>query len=227
MLSWRWVGGLHTRGKVYEAKAWNIAKFTKDRFQPTPADLAADVGGLEASEPDGLPEPAPLRSLPRLDDGQPTALLVTEEDTHPESWAFDARTALGVATLRASHLRSPLPVSDRVTHFEAGALQDAATRLGGQGADLEAHDPKAVATWAQGLGATQIVTGYIPEGPLRDWMRDAEGALAHQNITLVELRRDWDTAIWPLATAGFFKVKKKIPAILRDLGFEDRQPRLL
>ncbi|MEM1289778.1 MAG: FAD-binding domain-containing protein, partial [Pseudomonadota bacterium] len=37
-LSWRWVGGLHTRGKTYLARADNIAKFTNGRFRPT--DLA-------------------------------------------------------------------------------------------------------------------------------------------------------------------------------------------
>ena len=33
-LSWRWVAGLHTRGKPYAARAWNIAKFTNGRLQP-------------------------------------------------------------------------------------------------------------------------------------------------------------------------------------------------
>jgi deoxyribodipyrimidine photo-lyase len=35
---------------------------------------------------------------------------------------------------------------------------------------------------------------------------------------LVEWRRDWDSAIWPHATAGFFKVKKQIPAIMEGIG---------
>ena len=34
------------------------------------------------------------------------------------------------------------------------------------------------------------------------------------NIKLCEQRREWDNAIWPYATAGFFKVKKQIPIIL-------------
>ena len=31
-LSWRWVAGLHTKGKIYIAKDWNIQKFTNNRF---------------------------------------------------------------------------------------------------------------------------------------------------------------------------------------------------
>src|SRR6056297_2603515 len=42
-LGWRWVAGLHTRGKPYKAQAWNIAKFTGQRFTPRPEDLAEDV----------------------------------------------------------------------------------------------------------------------------------------------------------------------------------------
>ena len=37
-----------------------------------------------------------------------------------------------------------------------------------------------------------------------------------QGITLCEWRRDWDAAIWPHATAGFFKVKQNIPRILEQ-----------
>lgn len=35
--------------------------------------------------------------------------------------------------------------------------------------------------------------------------------LAPRGITFCEWRRDWDSAIWPHATAGFFKVKRQIP----------------
>lgn len=226
-LSWRWVGGLHTRGKSYEAQAWNIAKFTNDRFRPTPKKLAITVDGLEAEEPDGLPDPTPLRSVPRFDAAKPTVVLITEEDCHPESWPIDLTKARGAATLAASHLRSDLSVSDRVARFEADALADAAARLGGEVATLRAEDPGDLIRWSRHHGATQIVTGYVPEGPLRDWLDRASDPLAEAAVTLVELRRDWDMAIWPLATAGFFKVKKKIPGLLTELGLTDRQPRLL
>ena len=36
-------------------------------------------------------------------------------------------------------------------------------------------------------------------------------------IALTEWRRDWDGAVWPHATAGFFKVRQKIPRILEHL----------
>jgi deoxyribodipyrimidine photo-lyase len=82
---------------------------------------------------------------------------------------------------------------------------------------LRADDPACLAKWATAAGATQIATPYITRGPLRDWLDQAAPSLAARGITLCEWRRDWDTAIWPHATAGFFKVKQNIPRILEQM----------
>ena len=213
-LGWRWVAGLHTRGKPYPADAQNIATFTAGRFTPRQSDLAEVTQGLEATEPDGLPTVMPLRTINLPQSGRPTALLITDEDCRVEDFdlaAYDIRT---MATLTASHLRSPLPVSDLVLRFEAGALADAANRSGFAATAMRADDPASLAKWATNAGTTQIATPYITRGPLRDWLDGAAPALAKAGITLCEWRRDWDTAIWPHATAGFFKVKQNIPRIL-------------
>jgi len=213
-LGWRWVAGLHTRGKPYYAQAWNIAQFTDRRFQPRPADLAEVTAGLEAEEPDGLPPVQPLRAPRAPDPGLPSALLITEEDCRPEDFGLDPFDLRAAATLTASHLRSPLPVSEAVAAFETGALADAAGRSGQPVERLRAGVPGDLARWAARAGARQIVTPYVPEGPLRDWLRAAEPALADAGIVRAEWQRDWDAVIWPHATAGFLKVRKKIPAIL-------------
>ena len=213
-LGWRWAAGLHTRGKPYPADAQNIATFTAGRFTPRRSDLAEVTQGLEATEPDGLPSVLPLRPILAPQPGRPTALLITDEDCRVEDFdlaSLDIRTA---ATLSTSHLRSPLPVSDLVQVFEDSALGDAASRAGVASTALRADDPAILAKWAKKAGATQIATPYITRGPLRDWLDEATPSLAKAGITLCEWRRDWDTAIWPHATAGFFKVKQNIPRIL-------------
>ncbi|WP_371155159.1 FAD-binding domain-containing protein [Jannaschia sp. 2305UL9-9] len=215
-LGWRWVAGLHTRGKPYPARADNIARFTDGRFTPDHADLAEVTDGLERTEPEGLPSVMPIRSMTALQAGEPSALLITDEDCRVEDFDIadmDIRTA---ATLSASHLRSPLPVADHVSRFEEGALADAAGRAGVATVPLRADEPEALASWAAGAGARQIVTPFVTRGPLRDWLDRASPALQAHGIALCEWRRDWDDAIWPHATAGFFKVKKKIPGILEQ-----------
>ena len=225
-LGWRWVAGLHTRGKPYPADAQNITTFTAGRFAPRPTDLAEVTQGLEGTEPDGLPPVLPLRPVIPPVPGRPTALLITDEDCRVEDFALavlDIRTA---ATLAAGHLRSDLPVSDLVLRFEDGALADAALRSGLACQKMRALDPAALAKWATGAGATQIATPYVTRGPLRDWLDQAGPSLAKAGISFCEWRRDWDSAIWPHATAGFFKVKQNIPGILaqmsdRNLGPQD------
>jgi deoxyribodipyrimidine photo-lyase len=215
-LGWRWVAGLHTRGKPYPADAQNIATFTAGRFAPRVGDLAEVTQGLEATEPDGLPTVLPLRAFTPPQPGRPTALLITDEDCRVEDFDLAALDIRTTATLAASHLRSPLAVSDLVTRFEAGALVDAAMRVGTSPVVLQAADPADLAKWVARAGATQIATPYITRGPLRDWLDQAVPSLAKTGIILCEWRRDWDSAIWPHATAGFFKVKQNIPRILEQ-----------
>jgi deoxyribodipyrimidine photo-lyase len=213
-LGWRWVAGLHTRGKPYPADAQNIATFTAGRFTPRQSDLAEVTQGLEASEPDGLPTVLPLRAFSLPQPNRPTALLITDEDCRVEDFDLAALDVCATATLSASHLRSPLSVSDLVQRFEEGALADAALRSGFAATALRADDPAALAEWAASAGATQIATPYVTCGPLRDRLDEAAPALAKHGIAFCEWRRDWDAAIWPHATAGFFKVKQAIPRIL-------------
>ena len=216
-LGWRWAAGLHTRGKPYPADAQNIATFTAGRFTPRRSDLAEVTRGLEATEPDGLPPLLPLRQITAPQPGQPTALLITDEDCRVEDFDLAALDIRSVATLQASHLRSPLAVSDLVLQFEDGALTDAALLAGFAATVMRANDPADLAKWATVTGATQIATPYITRGPLRDWLDQAAPSLAKHGITLCEWRRDWDSAIWPHATAGFFKVKQNIPRILEQV----------
>ena len=216
-LGWRWAAGLHTRGKPYPARADNITTFTNGRFTPRPGDLAEVTQGLEATEPDGLPPVLPLRGIAAPKPGLPTALLITEEDCRLEDFDLASLNIVTAATLAASPLRSPLRVSEAVVQFEAAALQDVATRAGLSAEPLHALHPDTLAKWAAAGGAMQIATPYITRGPLQDWMAEAAPYLAAKDISLTEWRRDWDAAIWPHATAGFFKVKQQIPRILDQM----------
>jgi deoxyribodipyrimidine photo-lyase len=216
-LGWRWVAGLHTRGKPYPATAQNIGAFTGGRFAPSPGDLAEVTQGLEATEPDGLPPVGPVRAVnaPRPD--VPTALLITDEDCMIRDFPMQSLDIRAAGVLLASHLRSPLQVAEAVARFEEGALSDAATRVGLAPTPLHAKDPEGLARWAADAGVAQIATPFVTRGPLQDWLAEAVPHLAARGIALTEWQRDWDLAIWPHATAGFFKVKQQIPRILDRL----------
>ncbi len=213
-LSWRWVAGLHTRGKLYEAQAWNIEKFTGKRFVPAPSDFEPAPVALDWTEPEGLPPLQPVRPVHFPDAGAPTLVLLTEDDCLPETLFPDHLDIRDVAILPASHLRSPRPVGVAVARFETGALQDAAERFGKDHKVLEAVSPDCLAGLAERSGARQILAPFTPTGPLKDYFDTAAPSLERQGLSLSECRRPWDDAVWRHASAGYFKVKKQIPIIL-------------
>ncbi|MFO0334213.1 MAG: FAD-binding domain-containing protein, partial [Pseudomonadota bacterium] len=110
-LSWRWVVGLQTPGKVYLARADNVAKYTGGRYAPR--GLATDAAVPPAPPPPPASEPSPLATPPAA----PAALLLTEEDLHPESLPLDAVEVVGVAAGHAATERSPLGAAPSVLAF--------------------------------------------------------------------------------------------------------------
>jgi deoxyribodipyrimidine photo-lyase len=70
----------------------------------------------------------------------------------------------------------------------------------------------------QSIGAQQIVMPYATVGPLGDWIARALPLLRARGVAVAEWQRDWDGLVWPHATAGFFKVKKRLPDILTKAG---------
>ncbi len=214
-LSWRWVGGLHSVGKTYLATAENIAAFTDGRFRPE--------GLAKVAEPLAEPEIGPALALPPPD-ALPTwrvGLLVTEEDCHPESFmAALAPVAIGGASIPSA--RSPLPVSPLVARFAGAALDDALARARTRWqapaerlADLSA--PSLLA-FAKRHDLDAVVTAWAPMGPVADALAAAAPRLAEAGARLMRLRRGYDSACWPLATRGYFAMRKRIPELLQSLG---------
>lgn len=220
-LSWRWVAGLHTRGKAYTAEGWNIQKFTAGRFRPNFSELSTDIEPLDYTEPLGLPDIQRLRDPLKPDVKLPSLLLLTDEDCCVEDYELTAFSWVAVASLASSQARSPREVSASVIEFERGALADAAKRNKLTPVDFEAtssgNSVRGLIDFIIQSGAKQVVTVYLTQGPTRDLLEAHRSVLQVHGIRLSEWRRDWDTQIWPHASAGFFKVKQKIPDFLRQL----------
>jgi deoxyribodipyrimidine photo-lyase len=205
-LSWRWVAGLHTKGKIYLARADNIETYTQGRFSPT--GLARDAVALE--EP-ALPLAQKISQVPESYSGGKIGLLLTEEDLNSESWGLDAAQVVAVAAA------SQVMVSDFVTQFKAGAVKDAVRRasekFGVPGEILPDLEVEHILTWAKSHNLKTIVTAYAPIGPVAE----ALALLKSPDIKVVQLRRTFDTAAWPHGSKGFFAMKEKILDLLQRI----------
>ena len=214
-LSWRWVGGLHTKGKTYLARPDNIAKYTQGRFQPK--------GLAKLAEPLTEPVDHPLipLSTPRLPAGNPYLLLLTEDDLSAE--CVVPTSPVAAIGLLATHGRSPNPMGDAAKEFAKGAMNSA----------LEPHRKlaRSAEDWsgplieaARNAGVTTIATAYAPVGPTRSRLDRAEPILRDAGLSLNRILRPYDALTWPHARAGFFGLRTKIPSLLGQLNLAT-QPR--
>ena len=193
-LSWRWVAGLHTRGKAYVARAENIRRYTAGRFSPT--------GLNEHPEPLQEADPPPEVPLPPSDPAPASdvALLLHLDDLHPESLDLGGARVTRIGPLLA---HSP-GASEKVRQADMVAMADALARAGQWfGCEAAAAAPG----WN---GDLPVVTAWAPVGPSADALP----------LGCLRVRRPWDDLTWPRATRGYFKVRAAIPAILRGVALD-------
>ncbi len=215
-LSWRWVAGLHTRGKHYLARASNIRTYTQGRFDPA-GEL--DERALPLVEETSHPTPVPFPPSESPPAGR-VALLLTEEDLNPETLPFAQARVVALASVMATEERSPFPLGQPVRAFAEAAIEDGLAR-GAQAFAVPAErlmDVDSVVAWAKGASVDSVVTAYAPVGPVATLLHRLGQALREVRIPLIRLRREWDSLIWPHATRGYFQVKDRIPELLSRLG---------
>jgi deoxyribodipyrimidine photo-lyase len=203
-LSWRWVAGLHTKGKTYLARPDNIETYTNGRFKPDRASLSPRADALPD---DGLDAKGAMRVYRERPANGEVTLLVTEEDCCPETLPLDGLSVTAVAGLPPALVygpdHSPAVVSFKTAAVEQ-AVQRAASHYGCARVSFDAIKPQ------------DAVTAFCPIGPTRDYL-EREGWIGGPS-PCAEVVRPWDKAFWPYATAGFFKLKDRIPLTLRTLG---------
>ena len=200
-LSWRWVAGLHTKGKHYVARAENIARYTGGRFAP---HGSLNEAPLALQEP-YLPAPRPIPVLPAPPPG-PVVLLLHEDDLHPESLPLAGLEVSRVIGLCSPEARSPLGAAPLVQRFVEGALEDGLNRAAaffGVSAERVARDDLPAI-----LARDVVVMPEAPVGWVADFLRP---------YAVMPLRRHWDGACWPLAERGFFPFGQHIPRLCAAL----------
>ncbi|MFZ0434384.1 MAG: FAD-binding domain-containing protein [Chthoniobacterales bacterium] len=225
-LSWRWVCGLQTQGKVYVASAENIERYTGGRYAPF---------GLLSTEAPPIPTDHSIpkaQLLPTREThvpGEKTVLLVTEEDLSPESWCVPRADVSGVILIDAADATAG--ISSNVTTFKRKALESTKERLVASGYSSVTLLSRTMGTmgtqWEnmsrllQGhhVGGTSTVSMMgATVGPTRQIMDPLLSLLKQQGVAVRRLRRDWDDALWPHATHGFFRFKEQIPIVLRHFA---------
>ncbi|MEM1381367.1 MAG: FAD-binding domain-containing protein [Pseudomonadota bacterium] len=214
-LSWRWVAGLHTRGKNYVARASNIRKYTEGRFNPE-GQLAVDPAPLD-DEWNGKAGGVPVLEPPEK--GKKTILLLHEDDCGWDSLDLSGLELVGVAGITVTDDRSPFGASELAKQFAIEAVEDALNRAddGLPVSAVKLASTSSLIDLAQETGAEQVVYPYAPVGPVQDRLNASKPAWSDAGLTAREILRDYDRAAWPYCNKGFFGLKSKIPELIRTL----------
>ena len=186
-LSWRWVAGLHTRGKAYAAKAENIARYTEGRFTPTGLNETPRALTEDVVHP--LVALAPAEPPPRGE----VALVLHLDDLHPES--------LDLADARVVRVDGVVAHADgadeQVRTADREAMTDALTRAR---AYFACEAGMSEEGWA---GDLPLVAAWAPVGPSADALPSCS-----------RVRRGWDERAWALSSRGYFQLRSAIPQLL-------------
>ena len=208
-LSWRWVAGLHTKGKTYLARPDNIAKYTNGRFHTK--------GLAKVAEPliETCNHPRVLMPTPHTPPTGPYLLLLTEDDMRSQDVL--PTSPAGAIGLLATKGYSPKPMGSIPAAFKQNAMGAALDPFRGVIDTVDDWGPTLIEA-AERDAVKTIAVANPPIGPARSLLDMAEPMLSDAGINLCRVMRSHDQIAWPHAKAGFFGLKKKIPIILRDLN---------
>lgn len=219
-LSWRWVGGLHTKGKTYLARADNIARYTANHPDGPLAASRLAPQAEPLTEPRDHPrQPLALPEAPWADAfDAPFALILHDEAASHEPLALAAVPSLVIGAARPD-ARTPGEVGEPARHFAKDAVAagcaEASAAYGCASASWTPQER--LADLLDDAGIERVVIPYLPTGWTRDALLPELAPLIEDGRAVVVLS-DLSRTTWPHARAGFFGVKKAIPSILGELG---------
>ncbi len=206
-LGWRWVAGLQTRGKHYTARASNIRKYTKERFDPS-GKLREDVAPISEDSPHPPPEPL---SQVEGELREPFVLVLHEDDLSPDEVLLQNPSLQGVFIVPPFIDHPSVTKSEKAEGFLRSCLSDLRSRLAGQ--TNVAMEEGSLREFCEQQSARAIALYRPFVGPLRDslerYLKRDENRVPHT----IFMRKEWDEQWFPAAKKGFFQFRSQIPLL--------------
>jgi deoxyribodipyrimidine photo-lyase len=192
-LSWRWVAGLHTQGKIYVARPDNIATYSDGRWSPRSSDLNVSPPPPHCET---LPPPGALPGVSTETPRAGSLILLHDDDLSAD--------LSGELACDAAHycVFTPRPVecSNRKIDLLSALRTDAAKRIAGP--LLSSADE--VFRLAQKVGADQVHMMIPRIGFELDSITRLSSELRTLGISFFHHRRSWDERLMQHARSGFF-----------------------
>lgn len=208
-LSWRWVAGLHTKGKHYIAFPENIKKYTQNKFYP--------VGNLNINPSpimegiDYSVEPFSFTKLKTTE--QLSCLFIHENDL-----SFDMRSNFDFIIIQGSiHPKNQrsLVLNNYISSCLDNVFANTQKKYSGKTFSLDWNDSKSLNRFLDNNNIQNIFSAYPF---ISDLKSQIDTFFKTINIDLVYYNNNWDINVWPHCSKGFFKLKKEIPNLVMNFS---------
>ena len=203
-LSWRWVSGLHTKGKTYLAASANIKKYTGQRFHPV-GQLAKTAKTFKTEEF--------IRTFAhsnKLDKANNIRCYLIHENDLSHKTIPNCEILFIQKNCMNNIVRSSM-----VKRFINGALQNLQNivreKSSAETILFSFEELAKMKSICERNKILNIYTSYPTVGPVK---KELECLFKTLGVDGTYLISSWDQHFWPHAHKGYFKLKKEIPRIL-------------
>ena len=198
-LSWRWVAGLQTKGKHYVAQAWNISKFTNNKYQKV--ELNENALPLTDTREYKLKAP----EISKEDVGSDT-LLFFENDLNIES--FKLKKYQNIFCVLISNEKRKIKLDEKVINFKKKIIDDQTKRF----PDIKVLEETQFEELADKNKNFDIIYPSIGEN-----LSFLKSIKKKKNLEYNFLVREGDEFCWQFSNKGYFNFKSNIPKIIQKI----------
>jgi len=214
-LSWRWVAGLHTKGKTYRATAKNISQFTNGRYSESALSINCDRNPQiqtdnllhDLSAENSLSPLFPSESILKPDSGYPVQLWVHQDDLglqHPGILENVESAFIWIPSQPTSFLTTA--IDDTRQRLEALKVPTAVIETT---ENLERHLER------NRKSTVRSMRSFV--GPTRSQEILVNRLCENLQIARSSVETKYDKTLLPLATRGYFPFKQRAWPLLSEL----------
>ncbi len=201
-LSWRWVAGLHTKGKHYLATEWNINKFSSKKYDNLNLNEKANSKienknySIKALEYDDISSKKSLFLFHNLDSSLLNAASINKDYIY--------------GLIDFNSILKNQNYSYQVLEFKNKINNDLRQEIKNRfNSEIYVQTTEDIQKIISEKNIKQIIFPYIPIGYENDCIHKLK-----KNLSIKYQVRDYDKFCWQFSTKGYFAFKEQIPKIL-------------
>ena len=201
-LSWRWVAGLQTKGKHYIAQAWNIGKFTNNKYK----NVKINENALPLTEKREYKlNPLHLENK----DNSNESLLVFENELDLENQKLKEYKNIYLVLL--TNKARKLKLEEKVLNFKSQVINDQKKRF----EKIQIIDEEKLLKITENTKSFDVIYPCIGEN--YSYLNSLRKKF---DLKLNFILREEDRFSWQFSNKGYFNFKNNIPKILTNFNLQ-------